>query len=109
LQQDVTKEEAEFLIHNKVRRPHLQTFMDTFRILETCEQVICIDSVIAHLAGSMGIPTSVLVSYTPDWRWLLDRSDSLWYPNIRLFRQTLCDSWDEPIKEVKVQRLDFEN
>ena len=50
--------------------------------------VITVDTSVAHLAGALGRPTWILLPYTPDYRWLLDRDDSPWYPTARLFRQT---------------------
>lgn len=63
--------------------------------------VITIDNSAAHLAGALGVPTSVLLPFAPDWRWLLSRSDSLWYPSMRLFRQTRTDDWQSVVQNVK--------
>jgi hypothetical protein len=100
LQKDITPEEANLLDAHNVDRPPLESFADTLHALEKCERVICVDTVIVHLAGSMGIPTWILVPYVPDWRWMLDRTDSPWYPSARLFRQRIVDSWALPIEEV---------
>ncbi len=63
--------------------------------------VITIDNSTAHLAGALGVPTWVLLPFVPDWRWLLDRSDSPWYPSIRLFRQTKINDWQSVVQHVK--------
>jgi ADP-heptose:LPS heptosyltransferase len=55
--------------------------------------VITIDNSTAHLAGALGVPVWVLVPFAPDWRWLLDREDSPWYPTMRLFRQPKIGDW----------------
>ena len=55
--------------------------------------VITVDTAMAHLAGALGCPTWVMISYPPDWRWLLDRDDSPWYPGMRLFRQEHSGRW----------------
>jgi hypothetical protein len=53
-----------------------------------------------HLAGALGLPVWTLLSYAPDWRWMLDRDDSPWYPTMRLFRQSKCDDWQGVIHQV---------
>lgn len=68
-------------------------FQDTAAVLANLDLVIAVDSAIAHLAGGMGVPAWVALAYTPDWRWLLGREDSLWYPTLRLFRQTRLGDW----------------
>jgi hypothetical protein len=62
--------------------------------------VITIDNSTAHLAGALGVPSWVLLPFAPDWRWLLERNDSPWYPSIRLFRQTKIDDWDSVARQV---------
>ncbi len=69
------------------------TFMDTAAIAMHLDLVITIDSAIAHLAGGLGVPVWIALHYTPDWRWLLHRDDSPWYPTARLFRQTKVGDW----------------
>lgn len=101
LQQKITSEEKKYLDAHRVETPSLTSWRDTASILETCERVICVDTSVAHLAGSMGISTCILLPYVPDWRWLLERTDTPWYPSVRLFRQTRLDSWDEPIQHLK--------
>ena len=66
-------------------------------ILECLDQVITVDTSVAHLAGAMGKGAWVMLPYAPDWRWLLDRDDSPWYPTVRLFRQGPGRSWDEVV------------
>lgn len=61
--------------------------------------VITVDTVLAHLAGSLGIPTFLLASFIPDWRWMLGRSDSPWYPTLRIYRQ-LARDWDSALAQV---------
>ncbi len=101
LQQKLTPEETSYLEAHQVEIFALHNWRDTVNLLETCERIICVDTSVAHLAASMGIPTWILLPYVPDWRWLLERSDTPWYPSVRLFRQTRLDSWDEPIQEIK--------
>jgi tetratricopeptide (TPR) repeat protein len=63
--------------------------------------VITIDNSTAHLAGALGVPVWVLLPFAPDWRWLLDREDSPWYPTMRLFRQRRPGDWDSVIERVR--------
>jgi Flp pilus assembly protein TadD len=69
-------------------------FMDTAAILMSLDLVIASDSAIAHLAGALGVPVWVALSFVPDWRWLLQREDTPWYPSIRLFRQSRHGHWE---------------
>jgi tetratricopeptide (TPR) repeat protein len=71
----------------------LHDFMDTAAVLANLDLVITCDTAVAHLAGALGIPVWVALSFVPNWRWLLDRSDSPWYPTMRLFRQDRRGDW----------------
>jgi ADP-heptose:LPS heptosyltransferase len=62
--------------------------------------VISVDTSVAHLAGAMGKPIWVLIPFARDWRWLLDRDDSPWYPSMRLFRQQTWGHWDDVVHTV---------
>jgi tetratricopeptide (TPR) repeat protein len=75
----------------------LHDFADTAALAMNLDLVITIDSAVAHLVGAIGRPVWVLVQYIPDWRWLLDRTDSPWYPTMRLFRQPARCDWTNPI------------
>ena len=66
----------------------LEDFADTAAVLVNLDLVITVDTAVAHLAGALGIPVWVALPLVPDWRWLLEREDSPWYPSMRLFRQT---------------------
>jgi len=67
--------------------------------------VIAVDTSVAHLAGALGLPVWVLLPHMPDWRWLLDRSDSPWYPTARLYRQTRAGDWNAPLAQVRADLL----
>jgi tetratricopeptide (TPR) repeat protein len=71
----------------------LSDFADTAALLCCLDLVITVDTSVAHLAGALGIPVWVAVSLVPEWRWLLERDDSPWYPTMRLFRQTTRGDW----------------
>ncbi len=75
-------------------------FMDTAAIMMHLDLVITADTSVAHLAGALGIPVWVVLPCMPDWRWLLDRSDSPWYPTMRLFRQKKFDDWQSVFEEI---------
>ena len=68
-------------------------FVDTMAVIETLDLVVTVDTSVAHLAGAMGRPVWILLPYAPDWRWLLGRDDSPWYPTARLFRQPSPGDW----------------
>jgi tetratricopeptide (TPR) repeat protein len=70
-------------------------FMDTAAVMTLVDLVITSDTAVPHLAGALGVPVWVALSSNPDWRWLLDREDSPWYPTMRLFRQTQRGEWSE--------------
>jgi tetratricopeptide (TPR) repeat protein/glycosyltransferase involved in cell wall biosynthesis len=83
----------------------LQDFADTAAVLEDLDLVITVDTSVAHLAGAMGKPVWVLLAYAADWRWFqvsnpATRSQSLWYPTARLFRQPQAGDWEAVIREV---------
>jgi Flp pilus assembly protein TadD len=69
-------------------------------IVANLDLMITVDTATAHLAGALGVPTWVLLSKASDWRWLLDRSDSPWYPTMRLFRQEQLGEWDTVFEAV---------
>jgi len=73
----------------------LYDFSDTAAVLKNLDMVICPDTAIAHLAGALEIPVWVALPFVSDWRWLLNRDDSPWYPNtMRLYRQQAWGDWE---------------
>lgn len=102
------KELREHDVNALTARPDIQTFTeqfdnftDTAALIELMDLVITIDTSVAHLAAAMGKPVWIMLRYAPDWRWLLEREDSPWYPTIRLFRQPNLGDWDNVIARVK--------
>ena len=74
--------------------------LDDARIMRALDLVISVDTMTAHLAGALGQQTWTLLPFEADWRWMLDRTDSPWYPTMRLFRQKEAGRWDAVIEEV---------
>jgi tetratricopeptide (TPR) repeat protein len=76
---------------------------ETAAILLGLDLVITADTALAHLAGALGVPVWVVVQAVPDWRWLTDRTDSPWYPTLRLFRQRIAGEWPEVLGRVAAE------
>jgi hypothetical protein len=68
-------------------------FMDTAAVMSSLDLVVTSDTAIAHLAGALAVPVWVALPFVPEWRWLLAREDSPWYPTMRLFRQSTPGDW----------------
>jgi hypothetical protein len=78
-------------------------FMDTAAIMKSLDLVICSDSAIPHLAGALGVPVWMALPFVPDWRWLLQREDSPWYPTMRLFRQSREGDWEDVFLRIAAE------
>jgi len=87
------------LFHGNFDKTHGR-FSDTAAVMKNLDLVITIDTSIAHLAGALGVPVWVMLPKVPDWRWMLERDDSPWYPTMRLFRQKNQDSWESVMSEI---------
>lgn len=79
---------------------HFKNFADTAAAIENLDLIISIDTSVLHLAGAMGKLTWALLPFSPDWRWLLNRNDSPWYPTMKLFRQKKIGDWKSVIEEI---------
>ena len=75
--------------------------------MENLDLVITCDTAMAHLAGALARPTWVALKYVPDWRWLLDRTDSPWYPTLRLFRQDEPFHWRSAFEKMELAIRDL--
>ena len=80
--------------------PDIGDFADTMAILRHVERLVTIDTSVAHIAGAIGAPTALVLPQAPDWRWLLGRDDTPWYPSVRLFRQERAYDWSGVIERV---------
>jgi hypothetical protein len=81
----------------------LVDFADTAALVTCLDLVISVDTSVAHLAGALGRPAWVMLTTLPDFRWLLNRDDSPWYPSVRLFRQTERDDWSSVVQRVAAE------
>src|SRR5262245_26898204 len=85
----------------------LKDFSHTAALLSNLDLIISVDTSVVHLAGALAKPVWVMLPFIPDWRWLLDRDDSPWYPTARLFRQDDSRSWESVIVRVRAVLQDF--
>jgi ADP-heptose:LPS heptosyltransferase len=83
-----------------IARTAISDFADTAALMRRLDLIISGDTSLVHLAGALGCPTWVLLQRAADWRWLRERSDSPWYPSLRLFRQPRHGDWETPVAEV---------
>ena len=81
----------------------LSDLAETAALVANLDLVLSVDSAVVHLAGALGKPAWVLLAAAPDWRWMHGRTDSIWYPSARLFRQTVPGDWTGPIRQVAAE------
>lgn len=81
-------------------RAALTDFAQTAALVACLDAVVSVDTSVAHLAGALGVPLYLLLPWSADWRWMLERSDSPWYPGARLYRQTNIGDWNGPVGRV---------
>jgi hypothetical protein len=103
VQKDVSEPEASILRHYGVNQlgQEFADFADTAAVVAMLDLVISVDTSVAHLAGAMAKAVGVLIPFSPDFRWLLERTDSPWYPTMRLFRQSAIGDWDGPLERLR--------
>jgi ADP-heptose:LPS heptosyltransferase len=110
LQKMVSAVDAEFLARSEAPILHfgneLTDFAATAGLIELIDLVVTVDTAVAHLAGAMGKEVWILLPKRADWRWLVDRTDSPWYPRARLFRQTVEGDWRGPLEAVNAALID---
>lgn len=103
LQKDVRPRDSDILkSHREILdlREELASFTETSELIAELDLVISVDTSVAHLVGALQRPVWILLPYVPDWRWLLNRDDSPWYPTARLFRQTESRDWKAVLNRV---------
>lgn len=103
LQNEIREEDKRVLELSGIKNfaSRLNDFSDTAALIECMDLVISVDTSVAHLGGSLGKKTWVLLPYSPDWRWLLNRSDSPWYSSIKLYRQSISRDWGEVLDDIR--------
>jgi hypothetical protein len=79
----------------------IEDFADTAAIIANLDLVVSVDSAAAHLAGALARPVWTLLPFAPEWRWMLNRNDSPWYPTMRLFRQPSLGDWGGVVRAVQ--------
>lgn len=84
-----------------------EDYSDTAALISQLDLVISVDTGVAHLAGALGKPVWILLTHAPDWRWLLNRDDSPWYPSARLFRQGQTREWGSVTMRVREALLEL--
>jgi tetratricopeptide (TPR) repeat protein len=102
--------ESEALSHEfdiQTLGPAINAFTDTLGILHALDLLITVDTSVAHLAGAAGLPVWTLVAANTEWRWLANRSDSPWYPSMRIFRQPQLGDWESVIEDVRCALQDW--
>ena len=108
LQKDIRAADQDFLDAHSEILSFAEDFAETAALIELMDVVVSVDTSIAHLAGALGKPVWLLLPRNPEWRWLLGREDSPWYPSARLFRQKTMGDWGDVIAAVR-EALDSED
>jgi len=101
LQVDAAPEELAALEPVFDASPRLDDFAETAAAISALDLVVTVDTSVAHLAGALGKPVWLMLPFAPDWRWLTDRSDSPWYPSMRIFRQAAVGDWASVVSDVR--------
>jgi ADP-heptose:LPS heptosyltransferase len=103
LQKEIPPAQRDWLGAHRLLVEHgaeLNDFADTAALISQLDLVVTIDTSVAHLAGALGVPVWIMLQHSADWRWLLDRADSPWYPTARLFRQQRPGDWEGVVRDV---------
>lgn len=96
-------------MHSRIRHfgADISDFCDTAALCELMDVIVSVDTSVAHLSGALGKPTWVMLPFVPDWRWLLDRDDSPWYPSVKLYRQVTDGDWGSVLAKIEADLLRF--
>ena len=106
LQKDLTDEERDLLkglANVRMLDAELTDFDESAAVMRNLDLMISIDSAPAHLAGALAVPTWILLPFDGEWRWLMERDDTPWYPTARLFRQPGRGDWDSLIEQIHTE------
>ena len=110
LQKEVRQSDQNALANASIRflGESLYDFSDTAAVCSLMDLVVSVDTSVAHLAAALGKKTIVLLPFAPDWRWMLERSDSPWYPTVQLLRQDAMEDWESVLQKLNPILLNFE-
>jgi tetratricopeptide (TPR) repeat protein len=105
IQKEVRPEDEKFLQSSVIQNMahYIKDFSDTAAIIENLDLVICVDTSVLHLAGTLEKKSFLLLPFCPDWRWQVDRIDTPWYPSVKIIRQTSPDDWHQVICDLKAE------
>ena len=106
IQKELNDEDKKFLDNNKeiiFLGNEIKNFSDTAAIIENMDLILTVDTSIIHLAGALGKKSFLMLSFSPDWRWLLKRNDTPWYKSVRIFRQETLDNWSTVIDQIQIE------
>lgn len=103
LQKEIRKQDSVFFNKNDIQnhQQDLKDFSNTAALIDQMDVVISVDTAVAHLAGALGKKLLLLLPSNPDYRWMLDKKDSLWYPSAKLLRQSAIGDWSEVMEKLK--------
>jgi tetratricopeptide (TPR) repeat protein len=103
IQKDLKEKDRFFLNDHpqiKFLGEQIFSFEDSASIVKLMDLIITVDTSLVHLSGALGMPTKVMVTWCPEWRWLLERKDCPWYPSVQVFRQLKAGDWESVIQDV---------
>ena len=103
------KENLNAVIYDWTDADPLQDLDNFAAQIAALDLVISVDNATVHMAGALGVPVWTLLPYSPNWRWMLDREDTPWYPAMRLFRQPAFGDWETVMKKVSQELRKMKN
>lgn len=103
IQKDINEKDRKIIQRKEIKdlSEKISDFSDTAAIIENMDLIISVDTSLIHLAGAMGKKSYLILPRVPEWRWLLDRNDTPWYPSIEIYRQKIENNWEDVIAEIK--------
>jgi len=103
LQKEIRLDDKEAFAQSRIKdhSARLMDFSDTAALISNMDLIISVDTAVAHISGALNKNVLILLPVSSDYRWLINRSDSPWYPSVKLFRQSKVDLWDETLAHLK--------
>jgi len=102
--EEISEDASQFISHKILQFNEIDNFADMSglaELIKCCDLVISVDNSTLHLSSALGKPTCALISFVPDWRWFLERIDSPWYKNAKLYRQVKSGGWTKPLELLR--------